>query len=98
MTHIYKFVNNPPYRDWGPSANQSGEVIKMWYINIYSNIIKYQKYLGTLIKLALQLTILLMLELFIIKVKPAYFQAISFNFSTFSIFTRDPNHDWGGAM
>ena len=23
-----KFVNNPPYRDWGPTANQSGEVIK----------------------------------------------------------------------
>ena len=26
-----KFVNNPAYRDWGPTANHSGEVIKMWY-------------------------------------------------------------------
>ena len=31
-THIIKCVNNPPYRNWGPTANQSGEVIKMWYI------------------------------------------------------------------
>ena len=27
-THICKFVNNPPYWDWGRKANQSGEVIK----------------------------------------------------------------------
>ena len=31
-------------------ANQSGEVIKMWCTNIYSNIIEYQKYIGTSIK------------------------------------------------
>ena len=43
--HTFKnFVNNPPYRDWGPTANQSGEVIKMWYTHIYSNIKVYQKY------------------------------------------------------
>ena len=37
-THFYKkkIANNPPYRDWGPMTNQSGEVIKMWYTNIYS--------------------------------------------------------------
>ena len=50
MTHIQKFVNNTPYRDWGPTTNHSGEVIKMWYTNIYSNIIKCQKYIGTFIK------------------------------------------------
>ena len=49
-SHIYKWVNNPPYRDWGPTANQSREVIKMWYTNIYSNIVVYQKYIGTSIK------------------------------------------------
>ena len=28
--HTFKnIVNNPPYIDWGPTANQSGEVIKM---------------------------------------------------------------------
>ena len=32
-----KIVNNPPYIDWGPTANQSGEVIKLWYTNMYSN-------------------------------------------------------------
>ena len=32
-----QFVNNPTYRDRGPTANQSGEVIKMKYINIYGN-------------------------------------------------------------
>ena len=40
MTHISNFVKNHPYRDWGPTANQSGKVIKMWYTNIYSCIIK----------------------------------------------------------
>ena len=30
-----KIVNNPPYRDWGQTANQSGEVDKIWYINIH---------------------------------------------------------------
>ena len=49
-THILKFVKNPPYRVWGPTANQSGEVIKMRYTNIYSNIILYQKNLGASIK------------------------------------------------
>ena len=49
-THIWKFVNNSTYRDWGPTANQKGEVIKMWYTNIYSNIIVYQKYIETSIK------------------------------------------------
>ena len=43
-------IINPPHRDWGPTANQSGEAIKMWYTNIYSNIVLYQKYLGTSIK------------------------------------------------
>ena len=43
-THIKNFVNNPPYRDWRATANQSREVIKMWYTNIYSNIKIYQKY------------------------------------------------------
>ena len=43
-------MNNPPYRDWGPTANQSGEVIKMWYINIQSYVIEYQKYIKTSIK------------------------------------------------
>ena len=49
-TQISSYVNNPPYRDSGPTANQSGEVIKMWYTNIYSNIVVYQKYIGTSIK------------------------------------------------
>ena len=49
-TQIKKFVNNPPYRDWGPTANQIGEVIQMWYTDIYCNIIEYQKYIGRSIK------------------------------------------------
>ena len=51
-THIQKFVNNPPYVDWGPTSNQNGEVIKMWYTNMYmySNIKVYQKYQVTSIK------------------------------------------------
>ena len=36
--------------DLGPTPNQSGEVIKMWYTNMYSNIKVYQKYLVTSIK------------------------------------------------
>ena len=27
------FVNIPPYRDWGPTANQRKDVINMWYTN-----------------------------------------------------------------
>ena len=51
MTHILKFVNNPPpYVDWEPTANQSGEGIKMRYTNMYSNIKVYQKYVMTSIK------------------------------------------------
>ena len=49
-THFNFLVNHPPYRDWGHTANQSEEVVKMWYINMYSNIILYQKYLMTSIK------------------------------------------------
>ena len=45
-THIF-FL---PYEDWGPTANQTGEAIKMWYTNKYSNIKVYQKYLVTSIK------------------------------------------------
>ena len=48
-THL-QFVNNPSDRDYGPTAKQSGEVIKICYTNIYSNIIVYQKYIGTSIK------------------------------------------------
>ena len=49
-THIQKILNNPPYVDWGPTANQNGEVIKMWYTNMYRNIKVYQKYQVTSIK------------------------------------------------
>ena len=49
-THIKRFVNNPPYRDWGSTANQSGDVIKVMFTNIYSNMTVYQKYIGTSIK------------------------------------------------
>ena len=48
-THL-KICNNPPYVDWGPTANQSGEVIKMWYTNMYSNKKYIKKYLVTSIK------------------------------------------------
>ena len=41
-THILKFVKNPPYRNWRPTANQ--EVIKM-YTNIYSDTRIIQKVL-----------------------------------------------------
>ena len=43
----FKKVNNPPYVDWGPTANQSREVIKIGYTKIYSSIIVFQKYIGT---------------------------------------------------
>ena len=43
-------VNNPSYRGCKPTVNQSGEVIKMSYTNIYRNIIVYQTYIGTSIK------------------------------------------------
>ena len=37
--HTFKRnVNNVPYRDWGLTTNQTGEVIKMWYTNIYINM------------------------------------------------------------
>ena len=49
-TDISTFVYNPPYIDWGPTAKQSSEVIKMWCTNMYRNIKKYQKYLVTSIK------------------------------------------------
>ena len=42
----------PPYSDWGPTPNQSWDVIKMSYTNMYSNIIVYIKYLGTSIKVS----------------------------------------------
>ena len=48
-THI-KNLNNPPYRDWGPTANLSGNVIKIGFTNMYSNMKVYQKYLVTSIK------------------------------------------------
>ena len=34
MEKRLKFVNNPPYRDWTPTANQSGEVIKPYISEI----------------------------------------------------------------
>ena len=46
-THIKKCVNNLPYVDWGPSGNQSGEVIKMWYTKKYSNIYWNKESLAT---------------------------------------------------
>ena len=49
-THILKCVNNPPYRDLEPTTNQSGEVMKIWYTDIYSNVKVYQNYIGTSIK------------------------------------------------
>ena len=36
-----KLVNYPPYVDLVPTANRSGEVLKMWYTNMYSNIKLY---------------------------------------------------------
>ena len=38
-TNILKCVNNPPYRGRGPTANQSGYVIKMWYTNMYTDVV-----------------------------------------------------------
>ena len=29
MTHIFKIVNNPPYTDRGPTANQNGDAVKI---------------------------------------------------------------------
>ena len=35
---LKKFINNPPYREWGPTVNQSGEVIKC---DTQTYIVKY---------------------------------------------------------
>ena len=48
--HKLKNVSNFPYRDSGPTTNQSGEVIKMRYTNMYSYIIVYKKYLVTSVR------------------------------------------------
>ena len=50
LSRFKKIVNNPPNIDWGPTANRSGGVIKMWYTNMYSNITVYQKYIVMSIK------------------------------------------------
>ena len=44
-THIKKFENNPPYKDRGPTTNQSGEAVKI--ITQTCKLIKtvYQKYI-----------------------------------------------------
>ena len=35
---IHVYINNPPYSDRGPTANQSGKAIKIQYTNIESHI------------------------------------------------------------
>ena len=44
-THIYKFVNKPPYIDNKPTATPSGEVIKIDTRTAYVINIIYQKYI-----------------------------------------------------
>ena len=53
--HTFKILNtsNPPYMDQGPTANQSGKVIKINSVHIFIVIrIVYQKDLVTSIKVA----------------------------------------------
>ena len=55
LVWLNRFTGTKPshllhYRDWGPTANQRREVIKLWYTDIYSNVIVYQKYLVTSVK------------------------------------------------
>ena len=45
-THIKLFVENPPYRDGGQTADPSGEVIKMQHIESYGCYTLFQKYIA----------------------------------------------------